>query len=458
MSVLGSMGWSQSTAMEREEIIVESRISSGTDDAEEDPSGKMSLTSADLDLAFDSSGSESDQIVGLRFNGIDIPQGAVITNAHIQFQADEVHAGAVTLLIEGEANDSAVDFSDADSDISSRPRTTEAVSWSPLPWETEGEAGSLQQTPDIAPVVQEIVDRTGWSPGNSIVVIISGSGERTAEAFEGDEAGAPLLRVAYQVLPEDTPTVEMETETSDLQALEEQIQRLEAELAGSRVDTLSLEADVVTLTAENERFGMRLAEEQEALSQFRVQFVQEIGALAAENEGLEARLAEEQEALSQFRVQFVQEIGALAEENERLQTELAGSRLDNLLLQAELDAVPAEVETQEPDSVEVGEKVMQLEAEKAELQESLARVSEQLEQLEADLASIKESFGVAEVDTATLMAMKAIYTVRPGDSLFGIALDFYGDGSLWPDILAANGVSVEDTGLILPGTVLLIPR
>jgi hypothetical protein len=65
-----------------------------------------------------------------------------------------------------------------------------------------GEAGPDQQTADIGPVIQEIVDRTGWSSGNSLVVIISGSGDRVAESFDGDAASAPLLQVAYTPMPE----------------------------------------------------------------------------------------------------------------------------------------------------------------------------------------------------------------------------------------------------------------
>jgi hypothetical protein len=60
-----------------------------------------------------------------------------------------------------------------------------------------GEVGPDQQTPDIAPIIQEIVNRPGWSSGNSLVIIVSGTGERVAESYRGDPAGAPLLHVEY---------------------------------------------------------------------------------------------------------------------------------------------------------------------------------------------------------------------------------------------------------------------
>jgi hypothetical protein len=44
-------------------------------------------------------------------------------------------------------------------------------------------------------VVQEVVSLPGWAPGNALTVIITGSGRRAAESFEG---GAPaVLSVEY---------------------------------------------------------------------------------------------------------------------------------------------------------------------------------------------------------------------------------------------------------------------
>jgi hypothetical protein len=47
-------------------------------------------------------------------------------------------------------------------------------------------------------VIQEIVGRPGWASGHSLVLIISGTGHREAEAYEGAAAAAPLLHVEYQ--------------------------------------------------------------------------------------------------------------------------------------------------------------------------------------------------------------------------------------------------------------------
>lgn len=80
----------------------------------------------------------------------------------MQFVADEASTGSCDLVITGEASDDPAPFSSASYDVSSRARTSAAVSWSPEPWSVVGEASERQRTPDLSPVVQEIVDRPGY--------------------------------------------------------------------------------------------------------------------------------------------------------------------------------------------------------------------------------------------------------------------------------------------------------
>lgn len=174
-------------------ITIEVRVNSGYDDAEEKASGSMNRTSSDLELVYDG----GDQTVGMRFNGVDIPQGAAITDAYVQFQVDEINSGITSLIIQGENIDNASAFTSSNGNISSRAKTTAAVSWFPVPWTTTGAAGPDQRTPNIASVIQEVVNRPDWYSGNSLVIIITGTGERTAEAYDGDSNGAPLLYVEY---------------------------------------------------------------------------------------------------------------------------------------------------------------------------------------------------------------------------------------------------------------------
>jgi hypothetical protein len=133
----------------------------------------------------------------MRFTGIDIPQGAIITAASIQFQTDETDSVATSLEIRGQDADDTAAFTSADGNISSRPVTAASVAWSPAAWTSVGEAGADQRTPDLSPVIQEIVDRPGWASGNAMVIIVTGTGERTAESYNGSSSGAPLLHIEF---------------------------------------------------------------------------------------------------------------------------------------------------------------------------------------------------------------------------------------------------------------------
>jgi MSHA biogenesis protein MshQ len=184
-------------------VTVSVRVDSNNDDAEENISdGDMSRSSSDLEMSADSS---ELQIVGMRFNDVAIPQGAVINSAYIEFETDETDSGTTNLVIFGENVDTANQFANNDDNISSRPKTTASANWSPSSWTTVSE---LHQTPDISTIIKEIVDRAGWSSGNDLVLIIEPGSDckdsdcqRTAESHDGESSSAPLLVIDYTVAP-----------------------------------------------------------------------------------------------------------------------------------------------------------------------------------------------------------------------------------------------------------------
>lgn len=169
-------------------------VAASTDDAEEIADGRVNTTSSDLNLVRDK---RQDQTVGIRFNGINIPQGATVLSASIQFTTDETGSQATTLFIAGEANDSAGTFNKARFSISRRPHTGAGVVWTPAAWPVVGEAGPAQRTPDISAIIQEIINRPGWTAGNALAVIISGNGQRVAKSYDGAPATAPRLHIEY---------------------------------------------------------------------------------------------------------------------------------------------------------------------------------------------------------------------------------------------------------------------
>jgi uncharacterized protein YjiK len=172
---------------------VEVRVAAAADDAEELlATGAVSLTSSDLEMVLDG----TDQVVGLRFATVPIARDAAIAHAWVQFTADESSSVATSLRIEGQAADNPPAFTTTAGNISSRPRTASFVQpWAPPAWNASDGAGPNQRTPDIAPIIQEIVRRGGWAIGNALVILVGGTGHRVAEAYDKGTAGAPLLIV-----------------------------------------------------------------------------------------------------------------------------------------------------------------------------------------------------------------------------------------------------------------------
>ncbi len=157
----------------------------------------MYLTSSDIELVYDTA-TTGNQYVGMRFNNINVPKGKTITNAYIQFTVDETGSGATNLTIKGQAADNPGTFTSTTYNVSSRATTTASVAWNPVAWNTVGAAGVDQRTPDLKSIVQETVNRTGWTQNNSMVFIVTGTGKRTATAYEVSATKAPLLVVTYQ--------------------------------------------------------------------------------------------------------------------------------------------------------------------------------------------------------------------------------------------------------------------
>jgi hypothetical protein len=177
-------------------ITVTSQIDDDDDDAEESvSSGDVVLSSSDLEMPSDN----GDQIVGMRFNNINVPQGVTVTNAFIQFTADESSSSSLDLTIKGELSSNASVFTTANNNISGRNSTSSSVIWSPNSW-SDNDRTTDQRTVDISSIITEIVAQSGWQTGNSIVITITGSGSNNRRADSHDESSsdAAELVMTYQ--------------------------------------------------------------------------------------------------------------------------------------------------------------------------------------------------------------------------------------------------------------------
>ncbi len=189
-------------------------VSNDNDDAEEREYGSMYLDSSDLEMVQDNS---HHQIVGIRFANVNVPPGAKIKAAYIQFTVDETSDDPTELELHGEAADNASSFSKADYDISSRATTEAKTSWTPESWDRRDEAGPAQRTPDLSGVIQEIVNRQGWQAGNSLAIIVTGSGKRVAVSHDKNPDQAPKLHIDYESGSQEEPSTTFSLSVSSSQ-------------------------------------------------------------------------------------------------------------------------------------------------------------------------------------------------------------------------------------------------
>lgn len=181
---------------------LEKRIAATDDDAEQDNSiflaGGTTTNNADLDLGFGYEGGFDKTIVGLRYPDINIPSGAVITNAYIEFTANSSESGGCNMDIYIEANDNASAYQSTFQNLSNRTVYNSLVDWNGVSNWTNNQT---YQTPDLSSIVQLVIDRAGWNSGQSLSFLIQGTDRREAFSFEDDPNKAPKLVVNYAFFP-----------------------------------------------------------------------------------------------------------------------------------------------------------------------------------------------------------------------------------------------------------------
>ena len=180
-------------------------VSRSSDDAED--FFFVDLNNGDLKLTRNAFGFS--QIVGLRFKNIQIPRGATITKCYVEFEAAGNDSEPTKLVFNAQDSDHADTFNTNFLNISNRPKTSATVIWNNIPpWST----GLKFQTPDLAEVIQEVIDREGWFSGNDLAMIVTGSGRRRAKSYDNSPVHSPRLHVEFRL--DDIPLIVLWQQTS----------------------------------------------------------------------------------------------------------------------------------------------------------------------------------------------------------------------------------------------------
>ena len=181
-------------------VPVDVRVAASADDAEEQTTGTMSMSSSKLDMMLDvATATTTNAMVGMRFRGLGIPSGAKITNAYLQFTAAQVQTGPMTLTVRAQNADDAPALTSTKRSLTSRGTTAAAATWDVPSWVQVNDSGSAQRSPDLTSVVQEVVNRAGWTTSSALALLVTGTGSgiRVARSYDGAPLQAPLLHVEY---------------------------------------------------------------------------------------------------------------------------------------------------------------------------------------------------------------------------------------------------------------------
>lgn len=175
-----------------------------------------------------------------RFIGVDIPQGATIVSAKITLTANANQSGTTVNGI----------LSAIDADNPSAPttyaaletatRTTASVAWDDIAaWTTN----TAYDSPDITTIIQEIVDRPGWSSGNALIVYLEDNSSsavegayRRAYTYDNSPAKAAKLYVSWVTLETISDSVSL-SESVDLVEVVDRIYKTDT-------DTVSLSESI----------------------------------------------------------------------------------------------------------------------------------------------------------------------------------------------------------------------
>lgn len=178
-------------------------VATGGDDAEENrDNGDVDISSSDLNFCSDGSIS---QYVGIRFSDLEIPQGATINSAFLEFWASESDETELDIFISAHDKDDSELWDSSDPyNISVRPHTTDTIIWHQdytTPWKPNYPVAI--NSPELKSLVQEVIDRPGWTLNNALSFIFWDNGmesdERVAFSFNGGTP--PSLCIDFTIPP-----------------------------------------------------------------------------------------------------------------------------------------------------------------------------------------------------------------------------------------------------------------
>lgn len=167
-------------------------ITQGSDDAGRNASTDCGFSVAYQEIYLGRCANGTDVVSGFHYDNVAIPTNAIVTRAHLQFTVDGTYTQTLRLRFYGEPDPESLTFSN-NNKPENRPLTNAWSSWyvsSADEWKWVPLLPQTRYSPNISPVVQEIVNHPNWQPGESLTFIVkpapdfSGNVYRRVMAYE----------------------------------------------------------------------------------------------------------------------------------------------------------------------------------------------------------------------------------------------------------------------------------
>ncbi len=160
-------------------------------------SGVVSLDGAVLATDSSADGTGQAQLIGLRFPDVNVPANASIASATLKLTTNEETTSESNIEISVEQTDDAQQFASVDDDISGRSWSS-AINWTSTAHVNSGEA---TYSIDLKPLIEPIINRVGWTQGNSMAFRLTPQetdNYRSFTSFDANEAQAAQLIIYFE--------------------------------------------------------------------------------------------------------------------------------------------------------------------------------------------------------------------------------------------------------------------
>jgi len=132
------------------------------------------------------------------FRNLNIPKRVEIISAHLKIRSYNNQLSDIVYgRIQAEATDNTTGIGNS-INISSVNKTSTSIDWDiNEPWSSD----TWYTSPNIGTVIQEVINRSGWSEGNSLAILYSTreneGGYRSISSFDHGSDYAPILEITY---------------------------------------------------------------------------------------------------------------------------------------------------------------------------------------------------------------------------------------------------------------------